>query len=359
MSNHNNRSASTSVSRRTLLKRGIAGAFVISSPWMTTSARAAGQLTVVLNQGLLAKLWIDELNPRFEKETGAKLNIQQSVTGAMLAMLKTQKDNPPDLMQFSEAGVFQARDQGLLKQYKTSSIPNWKFLRKEFNMADDFSAGMIDAMNTIFYNTNVIKTEPTSWAELWNVSNKGKIAIPPATWNNGIRMIVTASQVATGLPLDKAQYDFQSGIKHLANLKKNGAVVYNDAPQALQMMQSGQVPLVPFYVAFAAGLVAKGAPIAPAVNLKEGKHGEIVGLNMPVNAKNVELAQAYVNLSLEKEFQSKIDSVLRARCAHIDVVTSPDTLKLIGDPANTTYADWAFLSKNRPKNTEMWNEVFG
>ena len=155
MSNHNTRSSSTSISRRTLLKRGVAGAFVISSPWMTTSARAAGQLTVVLNQGLLAKLWIDELNPRFEKETGAKLNIQQSVTGAMLAMLKTQKDNPPDLMQFSEAGVFQARDQGLLKQYKTSSIPNWKFLRKEFNMADDYSAGMIDAMNTIFYNTNV------------------------------------------------------------------------------------------------------------------------------------------------------------------------------------------------------------
>jgi len=40
MSNNNIRSASTSVSRRTLLKHGLAGAFVISSPWMTTSARA-------------------------------------------------------------------------------------------------------------------------------------------------------------------------------------------------------------------------------------------------------------------------------------------------------------------------------
>jgi spermidine/putrescine-binding protein len=100
---------------------------------MTTSARAAGQLTVVLNQGLLAKLWIDELNPRFEKETGAKLNIQQSVTGAMLAMLKTQMNNPPDLMQFSEAGVFQARDQGLLKQYKTSYLMNMNMLFIQIN----------------------------------------------------------------------------------------------------------------------------------------------------------------------------------------------------------------------------------
>ncbi|WP_430397485.1 ABC transporter substrate-binding protein [Ferrovibrio sp.] len=346
------------LSRRRFLTNTAAGAVVIGMPWVTTKARAAGQLTVVLNQGLLAKLWIDHLNPVFEKETGAKLNVQQSVTSNMLAMLKTQKDNPPDLMQFSEAGVFLARDEGLLRQHKAANIPNWKFLRKEFNMADDYSAGMIDAMHTIFYNTNVVKEAPKSWAELWDPKNKNRIAIPPVTWNNGLRMIVTAAEIATGKPLAQAQYDYEAGIKHLAKLKQNGVVIYNDAPQALQMMQSGQVPFVPFYVAFAAPVVAQGAPIYPASTLKEGKHGEIVGLNMPVNAKNVELAEAYVNLSLSKDFQSKIDSVLRARCAHTEVAVSPDTAKLIGAPENTTYADWAFLSKNRAKITEVWNEAF-
>ena len=91
----------------------------------------------------------------------------------------------------------------------------------------------------------------------------------------------------------------------------------------------------------------------------EVKQGEIVGLNMPVNARNVELANAYINMSLDKGFQSKIDSVLRSRSARVDVDPSPETLKLIGPADNTTYADWAFLSKNRPKITEMWNEVFG
>ena len=346
-------------SRRRLLRHAAAGSALVSLPWMTTAARAAGELTVILNQGLLAKLWIDELNPQFEKETGAKLNIQQSVTGNMLAMLKTQKDNPPDLMQFSEAGVFQARDDGLLRKIDGSKIPNWKFLRKEFNMADDYSAGMIDAMNTIFYNTNVVKTAPQSWAELWDSSNNGKIAIPPIAWNNGVRMVVTAAQIATGKPLAQAQYDIEAGMQQLAKLKKNGVTVYNGAPEALQFLQSGQIPLVPFYLAFAAPLIAKGAPIYPAVTLKEGKQGEIVGLNMPVNARNIELANAYINMSLDKGFQSKIDSVLRSRSARVDVDPSPETLKLIGPADNTTYADWAFLSKNRPKITEMWNEVFG
>ena len=124
-------------------------------------------------------------------------------------------------------------------------------------------------------------------------------------------------------------------------------------------MQSGEIPLMPFYLAFVAPLMAKGAPVYPATYLKEGKQGEIVGMNMPVNAKNVELAQEYINMSLDKEFQQKIESQLRARCAHIDITPSPETAKLLGPADNTTYADWAFLSKNRAKITEMWNEVFG
>ncbi|MCD8516811.1 MAG: extracellular solute-binding protein [Burkholderiaceae bacterium] len=346
------------VTRRQLIKGVSAGVFVATAPWVTSVARAAGELTVILNQGLLAKLWIDELNPKFEKATGAKLNIQQSVTGNMLAMLRTQKDNPPDLMQFSEAGVFLARDTGLLRQINASAIPNWKYMKKAFNMADDYSAGMIDAMNTIFYNTNEQKTAPTAWADLWDPANKGRIAIPPIAWNNGVRMVVTAAQVATGKPLAEAQYEIEAGIAQLAKLKQNDVRVYSGAPQALQLLQSGEIPLVPFYLAFAAPVMAQGAPIYPATYLKEGKQGEIVGLNMPVNAKNVELAQEYINMSLEKDFQEKIENTLRARCAHIDVTPSPETEKLLGPADNTTYADWAFLSKNRPKITEMWNEVF-
>ena len=347
-------------SRRGFLKASAAaGAVAIAMPWVTTKARAAGTLNIVLNQGLLAKLWIDELNPKFEKETGASLNVQQSVTSNMLAMLKTQKDNPPDLMQFSEAGVFIAAEQGLLKQHNTANIPNFAMLRPAFNMADNYSAGCIDAMHTIHYNTQRVKEAPTSWAALWDPANKGQIAMPPVTWNNGVRMVTTAAQIATGKPFKDAQYEIEAGIAKLAELKDNGVTVYTGAPQAIQMMQSGQIPLVPFYGAFVNPLIAQGAPIAPAPNLAEGTHGEIVGLNMPVNAPNVELAEVYVNLSLEKEFQAKIDSVLHARCGHKEVEPSARTLELIGDPDNTLYADWAFLSKNRPMITEKWNEVFG
>lgn len=349
---------STNLTRRKILKGMSTGIVVASAPWVTTQARAAGQLTVVLNQGLLAKLWIDELNPKFEKATGAKLNVQQSVTGNMLAMLRTQKDNPPDLMQFSEAGVFQARDNGLLRQLNTAAIPNWKFVSPDFNVADGFSAGMIDAMNTIFFNTDKQKNAPTAWADLWDPANKGRIAIPPITWNNGVRMVVTAAQIATGKPLKEAQYEIEAGIAQLAKLKQNNVRVYSDAPQALQLLQSGEIPLVPFYLAFAAPLMAKGAPIAPATVLKEGKQGEIVGFNMPTNAKNVALANEYINMSLDKEFQAKIENTLRARCAHIDVKMSAETEKLLGPADNTTYADWAFLSKNRGKITEKWNEIF-
>lgn len=346
-------------SRRSALKGALAGAVALSAPWVATRAWASGTLNVVLNQGLLAKLWIDELHPAFEAETGATVNVQQSVTSNMLAMLKTQKDAPPDLMQFSEAGVFRAVEEGLLRQHNRENIPNFEMLRPAFNMADDYSAGVVDAMHTIFYNTGRRDSAPTAWADLWDEANAGQIAIPPVTWNSGVRMVTTAAQIATGKPMADAQYEVDAGIAKLAELKDRNVAVYTGAPQAIQMVQSGQVPLVPFYGVFINPLIAEGAPIAPATELAEGKHGEIVGMNMPVNAPNVGLAEVYVNMSLSKEFQSKIDAVLNALSGHKEVEPSAKTLELLGPAENMTYADWGWLSKNRADITEKWNEVFG
>lgn len=359
-SSRNSRSANSKFTRRTVLKGGSAAAVtVLAAPWVTTRARAAGTLNLVLNQGLLAKLWVDELHAKFEKETGATINLQQSVTSQMLAMLKTQKDNPPDLMQFSEAGVFIARDEGLLRAHNPKNIANMVNVREEFLLADNYSAGVIDAPHTLFYNTNEIKQAPTAWADLWDPANKDKIAIPPVKWNSGVRMVTSAAQIATGKPFKEAQYEWEAGLAHMAKLKDNGVNVYTGPPQAIQMLQSGQVPIVAFYGIFINPLVEKGAPFRPAHPLKEGMHGEIVGLNMPVNAKNVELAEVYINMSYDQEFQGKIDSVLRTRAAHKAVDASAKTLELMGPPDNILYADWAFLSKNRSKITEKWNEIFG
>lgn len=342
--------------RRAVLK---SGAVALVAPWVARPAYASGELNIVLNQGLLAKLWIDELNPAFQKATGARVNVQQSVTANMLAMLKTQKDNPPDLMQFSEAGVFQAAKDGLLRQLNAKNIPNFATIRPSFRLAGDWSAGVIDAVNTLYYNTSAIKTKPVSWSVMWDRSNEGRIAVPPIVWNSGVRMVTTAAQLATGKPFKEAQYDLEAGIRHLAKLKQNGAIAFTSAPQAIQMLQSGQTPLVPFYGAFINPIIEKGAPIAPATTLAEGLHGEVVGLNMPVNAKNVELAEIYINMSLSKEFQEKIDSVLRSPSAHRDVSPSAKTTEVLGPGDNIVYADWKFLSENRPKLTEMWNNVFG
>jgi hypothetical protein len=64
-------------------------------------------------------------------------------------------------------------------------------------------------------------------------------------------------------------------------------------------------------------------------------------------------------MSLSREFQSKIDSVLASRAAHRDVNPSPRTMELLGPPDNILYADWRFLSENRARLTDAWNNLFG
>jgi hypothetical protein len=57
--------------------------------------------------------------------------------------------------------------------------------------------------------------------------------------------------------------------------------------------------------------------------------------------------------------EAEIDRVLRARAAHRDVAPSARTIELLGPGDNILYADWKFLSENRPKISDMWNNVFG
>ncbi|MFM8548185.1 MAG: hypothetical protein ACKODB_11350, partial [Betaproteobacteria bacterium] len=68
----------------------------------------------------------------------------------------------------------------------------------------------------------------------------------------------TAAQIATGKPMKEAQNELEAGMRHLAKLKDAGAVAYTGAPQAIQMLQSGQVPLVPFYGIFINPILDKG-----------------------------------------------------------------------------------------------------
>jgi len=38
---------------------------------------------------------------------------------------------------------------------------------------------------------------------------------------------------------------------------------------------------------------------------------------------------------------------------------SPRTMELLGPPDNILYADWRFLSEQRGRLTDAWNNVFG
>lgn len=170
-------------------------------------------------------------------------------------------------------------------------------------------------------------------------------------------MVTTAAQVATGKPFAEAQRDLDAGIRHLARLKENGAIAYTGAPQANQDAAIGPG---------ATGALLRhlhqpdhrAGRAHQAGRAALGHHGEIVGLNMPVNVKNVELAERYVNMSLSREFQSKIDSVLHARSRQ-QVDPSPRTIELLGPADNILYADWRFLSEQRARLTDAWNNVFG
>jgi Bacterial extracellular solute-binding protein len=52
--------------------------------------------------------------------------------------------------------------------------------------------GFFTYVTGLAYNTEIVKTPPTSWKDLWDPKYKGKIAIPPAGAGPALHMAIVA-----------------------------------------------------------------------------------------------------------------------------------------------------------------------
>jgi spermidine/putrescine-binding protein len=57
---------------------------------------------------------------------------------------------------------------------------------------------MMFAGTIIAYNTNLVKTPPASWADVWKAEFKGKLAIPDISGTSGQQFLMAAARLHGG-----------------------------------------------------------------------------------------------------------------------------------------------------------------
>lgn len=189
---------------------------------------------------------------QYARDNHLTVEIVPGADAEWLAKLRAANGNSPayDIVVFQPDSVQRAAAAGLLQPLDAGHIPNLaklyptvqeKFSKEGKTYAAAFSLGQLG----LAYRTDLVKTPPKSWLDLWNPEYKGHVAISSPTYAAGLQFFAGLTH-ALGGELSK-DADVERTFKKLAELKSN-AVAFPDSPGAIQtLLERGDAWVVPYW----------------------------------------------------------------------------------------------------------------
>jgi len=327
-----------------------------------TAGRAAEGLTVAYYGGS----WGDTIHKciiePFTKQTGIHVTPEPGVSSVTLAKLEQQKGHPSIDVAWMDGGISElASADGLVAPIDPKKIPNVANMIPEGIYRN--TRGQIYALSTGFYalgiayNTQQVKTKPTSWKDLWDSAYAGAVTVPAPSNAMGIPFILAINKMEGG-----TLHNLQPGLKKLKSLKVSS--FFDTSGGASNSFQSGQVIIGAHYAQAAWALADKGLPIGYAVP-KEGAPSGDIRIHIVNGTKKLAEADKFVNYAVSKPAATCMAEHLYVGPATNGVVLSAKAKQRLpwganGSVKNLALTNWNIVNPMREKITQMFNrEVVG
>src|SRR5499433_4458826 len=288
----------------------------------------------------------------FEKATGAtvKYVLGSSVqTAAKLRAAGARSEL--DVAYMDSQIVKQMKAEGLLQPLEPAKIAHWGDLYEASRDKDAYWVSMMFAGTIITYNTNLVKSPPTSWADLWKPEWKGKLAIPDISGTSGQQFLMAAARLNGG-----SIEAIDPGFEAIKKLKSNVQMMYTQPDQIIPLFERGDIALAVWYTDRTGAAAAKGVPVAAAYP-KEGAIGIVPTVAVPKASPKRDLAQKYIGALLSPEGQLCFAQSQFAGPTNKTVKLPPDLAKLVpyGDLVQRMYfPDTDLVAKKFPEWSERW-----
>ncbi|HMN85314.1 MAG TPA: ABC transporter substrate-binding protein [Bauldia sp.] len=316
------------------------------------SAAEAKELRILAWEGYADPDWVEE----FEKATGADVNVVFIGTDDEIwAKIKGSEGKDFDLFAVNTAQLQRYLDLGLVAPIDLDKIPNQKETLPFFQDLTKVSGVMRDgkvyaipyAFDSIgiIYDTDKVKTPPTSWSVLWDPQYAGKVL----DYDNGEHnFTIAALEAGVADPFHLTDDQLKSAEEKLVELKRNVLSFYTTSDEALQLYQHNDIAIIlaNFGQQQVKAMQDAGAHIA-YVNPKEGAPAWLDTWAITTGVQDKELAEAWINFVLQK----KIGAALSERTGFGNTV-SPFPAAAEGDKLV-----WLETVEDPTKRADLWNEV--
>jgi putative spermidine/putrescine transport system substrate-binding protein len=275
-----------------------AGAAVLAGG-VPRSGRAQDRELIIISYGGQLQEPHRWLADRMEKRhPGLKIRLVPSESQDIVAQIKAaQGHSPYDAMPNGEPPHLIGIKEGYIDKVDPGKIPNYGSVYPEFvRKSQGYGVPATYSLIGLAYNTQLVKTPPTSWADLWRPEYKGLVGIPRASSNLGLGYLAITAKVFGGAEdrLDPA----------FAKTKELKPVVGRTPTALAQLMERAEIGVAPLWNNDAATLAEKGMPIR-FVKPDPGPVAIISFFSAISRTRHPELVNEWLNDILSLEYQTR------------------------------------------------------
>ncbi len=341
----------TPIARRTLL----AGVGAAATPLGLRGAQAAaGQLIVTTYGGSWETFWRETIVPRFSQRTGARVKLDVGFGRTISANLRATGRGRSDysIVMMNEVFVQPLIAGRYFEPLDLSLLSNYKDLYSAAKSKNGYSlVGMISPVG-IGYRTDLVKTPPKSWRDLWtNPEFRGRVGLYNPQNSVGKAMIMLA-----GALFGKGPQDLNGAF---AALKRLGPFLQTDFNMST-MMGTGEIIVAPYDFGEIARLKNQGLPVA-CIAPKEGMLMWDQSFSICAGAPSRSLAYRYLDFILDPEIQLLLARRFFVSPVNSKVVVPPglrDAVPITGEQISRILpTDWAWANRNAVEIDARWSRV--
>jgi putative spermidine/putrescine transport system substrate-binding protein len=271
-----------------------------------------------------------------------------------LAKVTASKGNPPlDTMLLDPGPALVAEKQGLVDHFPSERSTHYKDISPNARTQDGVAPFFI--FIGLAYNTDKIKTPPTSWTDLWKPEYKGRVGITNLNSTLGTAFLVEAARMRGG-----SEKNVDEGFKALAELRPNLASVAANPSQAAILFQQGQIDIAPAVFNEIQLLKARDVPV-DFVLPKEKGIGYTSTMYITKGSPYQDLAFKFIESVLSPQVQEKMmQEPFLITPTNTKVKFAGEVARVLGvDPAKITeklvFQDWEAINQQRSAWIERFN----
>jgi putative spermidine/putrescine transport system substrate-binding protein len=256
-----------------------------------------------------------------------------------------------DIACLTASGSYEMFKNGAIDELDEGKIPNLVHVLPA--LKTKYSVPHIYTGRVILYNPKLVKTPPTSYADLWKPENAGKVGVIDIQYQTTIE---SAAMINGG-----SLTNYEPGKEKLLELKKMGVKIYPTNEAMAQALKTEECAICIMWQDRGVMWQNAGIPIEIAIR-KEGVVLYISDASIPKNARNKEAAYAYLNAILDPQPQSAFAKTMGYAPTVTNVQLEADLASKVLLPPdvqkNFMVQDQEYLAKNDPQLQEWWNKVF-